>query len=66
VADTAIQSSQFLIGTSATTTNQRFIYNSTTSALFFDQDGLGGTAQVQLATLNTGLALTNTDIFVLV
>ncbi|MFM7908331.1 MAG: putative Ig domain-containing protein [Microcystis sp.] len=66
VANAAIQSSQFLIGTSATTASQRFIYNKTTGALFFDADGLGGAAQVQLATLNPGLTLTKTDIFVVV
>jgi Ca2+-binding RTX toxin-like protein len=55
-----------LIGTSATTASQRFIYNKTTGALFFDADGLGGAAQVQLATLNPGLTLTKADIFVVV
>jgi Ca2+-binding RTX toxin-like protein len=66
VANAAISSSQFLIGTSATTANQRFIYNNTTGALFFDPDGLGGAAQIQLAILSTGLSLTKADIFVLV
>jgi Ca2+-binding RTX toxin-like protein len=45
--------------------SDRFIYNNTNGALFFDVDGNGSTAQLQLATLNTGLALTNQDIFVL-
>lgn len=66
VANAAIQSSQFLIGTSSTTASQRFIYNKTTGALFFDADGLGGATQVQLATLNPELTLTKADIFVVV
>ncbi|MBD2495351.1 S8 family serine peptidase [Nostoc sp. FACHB-280] len=64
VAGAAIAASQFIIGTAATTASQRFIYNNTTGGLFFDQDGSGAIAKVQIATLNTGLALTNADIFV--
>ncbi|MBR8829518.1 MAG: hypothetical protein DSM107014_16750 [Gomphosphaeria aponina SAG 52.96 = DSM 107014] len=45
----ALPSSQFVIGTAATNTSHRFIYNN--GALFYDIDGLGGTAQVQIATL---------------
>jgi hypothetical protein len=44
--------------------NTCFIYNSATGALFFDADGTGSTGQVQIATLSTGLAMTNADIFV--
>ncbi|BAY77908.1 hemolysin-type calcium-binding region [Nostoc linckia NIES-25] len=61
-----LSASQFKIGTSASTSTQRFIYNSTTGALFFDQDGnAGGFTQVQFALVTTGLSLTNTN-FVLV
>ncbi|MFN6565305.1 MAG: beta strand repeat-containing protein [Nostoc sp. ChiSLP01] len=57
--------SQLKIGTSATTSTQRFIYNSTTGALFFDQDGSAGAfAQVQFALVTTGLSLTNTNFVV--
>jgi Ca2+-binding RTX toxin-like protein len=52
---------QFTIGTGATTSSHRFIYNNTDGALFFDVDGKGATAQVQFATLSTGLPMTNTD-----
>ncbi len=58
----AILSNQFSIGSSATTASHRFIYDSVNGALFFDSDGLGGTAQVQIALLNTGLLMTNNDI----
>jgi Ca2+-binding RTX toxin-like protein len=62
----SLQTSQFTIGTSATTSEERFIYNSATGALFFDQDGsASGFAQRQLAQLSTGLSLTNNN-FVLV
>ncbi|MBL1210079.1 hypothetical protein [Geminocystis sp. GBBB08] len=42
----------------------RFIYNSSTGGLFFDSDGNGIIGAVQIATLSTGLTLTNTSIFV--
>jgi Ca2+-binding RTX toxin-like protein len=45
----ALDASRFKLGTSATTVSQRFIYNNGT--LFFDADGMGGTAQVRLAQL---------------
>ncbi|MBD1835975.1 calcium-binding protein [Cyanobacteria bacterium FACHB-472] len=60
----AITADQFRIGASAGDAGDRFIYNSTTGGLFFDKDGIGGTAQVQFATLSTGLAMTNADIVV--
>jgi Ca2+-binding RTX toxin-like protein len=53
---------QFIIGSSATTGQQRFIYNSATGGLFFDQDGNGsGFAQTKIAQLSTGLALTDAN-----
>ncbi|MGL5943491.1 MAG: calcium-binding protein [Waterburya sp.] len=65
VEGSSLSVDQFVIGSAATDSSDRFIYNNTNGALFFDVDGNGSTAQVQLATLNTGLALTNQDIFVL-
>ncbi|WP_445632480.1 Hemolysin-type calcium-binding region [Nostoc sp. DSM 114161] len=60
-----LKANQFRIGASATTSAQRFIYNSTTGALFFDQDGSAGAfAQVQFGQLSTGLALTNNNFVV--
>jgi Ca2+-binding RTX toxin-like protein len=64
-AGAAITADQFRIGASAADASDRFIYNSSTGGLFFDADGTGGTAQVQLATLSAGLAMTNADIFVI-
>ncbi|NCR69383.1 MAG: hypothetical protein GPJ34_24335 [Microcystis aeruginosa LL11-07] len=64
IAGDTITQVQFLIGSSATNTSQRFIYNSTSGALLFDVDGNGIQSAQQIATLNTGLALTYEDIFV--
>jgi Ca2+-binding RTX toxin-like protein len=62
----SLQTSQFTLGTSATTSEERFIYNSATGALFFDQDGsASGFTQVKFAQLSGGLALTK-DNFVVV
>ncbi|NES00293.1 MAG: hypothetical protein F6J86_42005, partial [Symploca sp. SIO1B1] len=55
---------QFTIGSAATQASDRFIYNDTTGALFFDPDGTGALAQIQFAQLSGGVALTNNDIFV--
>ncbi|MFN6472727.1 MAG: calcium-binding protein [Nostoc sp. SerVER01] len=60
-----LKASQFKIGTSATTSSQRFIYNSTTGALFFDADGSAGAfTKVQFALVSTGLPLTNNNFVV--
>ncbi len=62
---TAITPDQFVIGSAAADASDRFIYNQNTGALFFDSDGTGETEQEQFATLSTGLAMTNADIFVI-
>ncbi len=64
VSGDVISADQFTIGMAAADINTCFIYNSATGALFFDADGTGSTGQVQIATLSTGLAMTNADIFV--
>ncbi|MBD2199651.1 MULTISPECIES: matrixin family metalloprotease [Calothrix] len=64
VAGAAIAASQFVIGSAATTSSHRFIYDRNNGGLFFDRDGTGAIAKIQFATLNTGLSLTNADIFV--
>ncbi len=61
----SLQASQFTIGTSATTNTQRFIYNSATGGLFFDQDGsASGFTQVQFAQISGGLTLTENNFVV--
>jgi Ca2+-binding RTX toxin-like protein len=61
----AITSAQFFIGSAASDSSDRFIYNNSTGSLFFDVDGTGATAQIQIAQLATGLSLTRNDIFVI-
>lgn len=58
-------SSQFVTGVGATNSDHRFIYNSSNGALFYDSDGTGATAQVQIASFSTGLALISSDIQVI-
>ncbi|MHC5768658.1 MAG: calcium-binding protein [Nostoc sp.] len=54
----SLKTNQFTLGTSATTSNQRFIYNSATGGLFFDLDGsASGFTQVKFAQLSTGLSV---------
>ncbi|MGJ5631155.1 beta strand repeat-containing protein [Nostoc sp. CALU 1950] len=63
--DTVLDSGLFLLGTIATTASDRFIYNQTTGNLFFDKDGVGGTAQVQIAQFSNQAMLTNANITVI-
>ncbi|MEH1913304.1 trypsin-like serine protease [Nostoc sp.] len=60
-----LQSTQFFIGSLAQDSSDRFIYNKNTGGLFFDADGIGSSGQIQVAQLAIGLAMTNTDIFVI-
>ncbi|MGK7901815.1 MAG: Ig-like domain-containing protein, partial [Hormoscilla sp.] len=57
---------QFTLGTSATTPDQRFIYGINDGSLFFDADGTGAIGQVQIATLSgvpTGFSASNIIVF---
>jgi Ca2+-binding RTX toxin-like protein len=60
-----ISSAQFIIGTAATNTSQRFVYNSTSGSLLFDSDGSGSATAIPFATLNPKLALSFEDILVI-
>ena len=59
-----ISAGEFVIGSAAQDANDRIIYNASTGGLFYDNDGVGGNAQVQFAELSPGLALTNLDFLV--
>lgn len=48
----------------ATGTDTQFIYNSTTGAVYYDADGSGSGAAVQVAIIATGLTLTATDFLI--
>ena len=60
-----ISAGELVIGPAAQDANDRIIYDSSTGALFYDNDGVGGNAQVQFASLSTGLVLTNLDFLVI-
>lgn len=60
-----ISAGQFTLGSSAGDANDRFIYNDNNGALYFDGDGQGGAAQVQLATLTGAPTLAAANILVI-
>ena len=60
-----LSANQFTLGASATTNTQRFIYNTATGGLFFDQDGsASGFTQVKFAQLSAGLSVSNNNFVV--
>jgi Ca2+-binding RTX toxin-like protein len=61
----ALNPDEFGLGTAATTVHQHLIYNQVTGALYYDADGAGGSAQLQIALLSTKPVLDATDIFLL-
>jgi Ca2+-binding RTX toxin-like protein len=56
-----IDSDAFAVGTEAVNASDRIIYNPTTGALTYDDDGVGEHAALQIATLGVNLALTATN-----
>ncbi|MGI0480657.1 Calx-beta domain-containing protein [Geminocystis sp. CENA526] len=60
-----LSANRFRVGSSASTTNHRFFYNSNNGGLFFDVDGNATTSAVRIATLNTGLAFTHDKITII-
>jgi Ca2+-binding RTX toxin-like protein len=58
----ALDASQFFVGTAASDANDLFIYDNTTGALYFDQDGNNaGFTQVEIVGLASGLSLSAND-----
>jgi Ca2+-binding RTX toxin-like protein len=53
-----LKGAAFRLGADATTAAHRIMYDSTTGNLWYDRDGAGGAAKVQIATLDDGLAIT--------
>lgn len=53
---------ELTFGTKATAANQHLIYNAISGALFYDADGAGGAAQIQIAVLAAHPPLTAHDI----
>ena len=60
-----ITAAQFKYGSSATNTNQRFLYDTSTGYLRFDVDGNGSAAATVLAIFQGTPTLTNDDIYVI-
>jgi Ca2+-binding RTX toxin-like protein len=60
----ALPEIQFVVGAAALDSDDRFIYNSATGALFFDADGIGANLQVQLVTLSGAPALSAGDFLI--
>ena len=59
-----LEESQFVLGTEALDSDDRFIYDPTTGNLFFDPDGTGDTPQQLIATLTGAPTLSAADIFI--
>lgn len=56
---------KFHLGAAAADADDRLIYDPATGALYFDSDGNGGIAQIQVAALTAGLALSAADFVVI-
>jgi Ca2+-binding RTX toxin-like protein len=61
----ALNANAFVTGTAAADANDRIIYNSATGQLFYDADGIGGTAAVLFATLQGNPVLAASDFVVI-
>jgi serralysin len=64
LASGTLAAGTFAQGTAAADADDRILYDSATGRLFFDADGAGGAGAIQFANVGTGLALSNTDFFV--
>lgn len=60
-----LPASQFRVGTNALDSNDFIIYNKIAGTLLYDLDGNGAVASIQIATIGSGLILTNADIVVI-
>jgi len=60
-----LPASAFTIGTTATTTSHRIIYDAATGALYYDADGTGAAAQMQVAALTGTPTLAASDVLIL-
>ena len=60
-----LKGAEFALGSKAADKSDHVIYNKKTGALFYDADGTGSQAQVQIATLSKNLKMTHKDFFVI-
>jgi Ca2+-binding RTX toxin-like protein len=61
---TALDPGRFQLGAAADSYFDRIIYNQATGALFYDADGYGGAAAIQIATIGSKPVLDASDFFV--
>ena len=59
-----VDAAAFVTGTAATTAAQHLVYDNTSGRLYYDADGVGGAAQVLVATLTGHPALSALDCWV--
>lgn len=55
----------FQLGTAATDATDRIIYNKATGAVYYDDDGIGAHAAIQIATIGINLTLTQADFVII-
>ncbi|HEY8382238.1 MAG TPA: calcium-binding protein [Microvirga sp.] len=60
-----IGSDAFTLGSKAQDAEDRILYNKKSGALYYDKDGVGGAAEVKIATLTKNLKMTHNDFFVI-
>jgi Ca2+-binding RTX toxin-like protein len=61
-----LQDGVFTIGAAATETGHRLIYNPSNGSLYYDGDGSGAGAAVEVANFSPGLALTTSDFLAMI
>ena len=57
-----VESQMFTLGTVATTSEHRFIYDIDNGYFFYDSDGTGENGLVKIAQLDSGLNLDKSDL----
>ena len=62
---TTLTAAEFWIGAAAHDADDNIIYNSSTGALTYDSNGNAAGGATRIATLSTGLALTNADFWII-
>lgn len=60
-----LSSSAFNVGSSALDSSDRVIYNKTTGGIFYDADGTGSSAMLQIATVGVNLSINNLDFIII-
>ncbi len=59
-----LDASNFVVGSAATNADQHIIYDQANGKLFYDQDGSGSIAQVEVVGVTSNITITNNDILI--